>query len=922
MVGEERALVGRQPELEQLLRWLERARSECCAFLITGAAGVGKTTVWRRGSSAAAGEGFTVLAARPGESEAPLAYSGLADLLEGVEPERFDRLPMVQSRSLDVALLRREADEAGVDARAVATALLSVLRGLSEEAPVLVAVDDAQWLDASTASVLAYALRRLDRSAVGVLATVRTGDRSPATFADALAAGRRVETALPPLSVAALHSIIRGELGWAPPRPTLVKIATASDGNPFHALEIARELMRVESGAADGRLPAPAQSRELVRARLSRLPPATRTALLTAACLAAPTTALVGEDALAPAEEAGLVRIDRDGRIRFAHPLIASGVYELASAAGRRKAHRELARHLTDPEERARHLALGTGTPNEHAAAVVEEAAQRAHARGAPADAAELMGLALELTPGAHGEDRARRLVLAAGMLFHAGDLARARELLDEALAGPADARTRALALRLVGQLHARRSSFGEAVELLTAARAAAADDAALAAEIELDLAFHRSNIGDFATGEVHARAAVPLAEAAGSDGLLACALAVRTVITFLRGGGIAEADLAGALRLADPRRDIAIAVRPRFVEGFLMLCVGRLDESIATLEALRADTLEQGRESDVPLLWLYLVWATLWRGDVRRATALADDALETAALLDDRLADALTLSASALAHAYAGEDDRTRVDADAAIEHFERLGWWAGTIWPRWARSFLELSLGRPAAAHEALRPLTELLANVGPGDPAVAMFLPDDVEALIELGRLDEAEALLGPFRDASLRLGRGWAIAAAGRCDGLVHAGRGDLEAAVQTLEQALTDHERSPMPFERARTLLALGVVRRRRKERRLARLAFEEAVGLFEALGTPLWAARARAELARAGSRRAPEGLTATEERIARLAAEGLSNRAIAEQAFVSVKTVETNLKRAYRKLGISSRAQLARALDQGPPPNS
>jgi DNA-binding NarL/FixJ family response regulator len=370
------------------------------------------------------------------------------------------------------------------------------------------------------------------------------------------------------------------------------------------------------------------------------------------------------------------------------------------------------------------------------------------------------------------------------------------------------------------------------------------------------------------------------------------------------------------ALALADPLRETPITLRPRFVHGFLMLCTGRLDESLAALDSLRVDTLEQGRESDVPLLFLYLVWAALWRGEVHRAAALAEEALQTAFLLDDRVADGLTLSASALAHAFAGEAEHARRDSTEALQHFERLGWWGGTIWARWARGFLELSLGRPDATHEALHQLTDLLAAVGPGDPALAMFLPDEVEALVELGRAGEAEALLEPFEERSRALGRSWALGAAGRCRGILYASRGDLDGALRALEAGILQHDLSPMPFERARTLLALGQVRRRRKERRLARLALEEALSVFETVGTPLWADRARAELARVATRRAPDGLTATEERIARLAAEGLTNRAIAEQAFVSVKTVETNLKRAYRKLGISSRAQLARALDR------
>lgn len=910
-------MVGRQLELEQLTASLERMQNGLHACVLTGPAGMGKTTVWRCGLELARDTGFLVLSTRAGEAEARLSYAGLADLLGAVEPDRIDDLPTVQRRALEVAVMQREAGDAPVDARAVATGLLSVLRLLAEARPVLVAVDDAQWLDASTASALAYAIRRLEDHPTGVLVSIRVDDRRPPTFVDVLPRDRVLRLALPPLSLASIHPIVRRELDWVPPRPTLAKIVAASEGNPFHALEIARELLRLGTTSVAGPLPIPEESRALVRARLARLPRQTRDALLAAACLSSPTTALVDEEALAAAEEAGVVRIDHEGRIRFAHPLLASGVYELAPAARRRATHRELAHRAVDVEERARHLALGTAAPDPTVAAAVEEAARRAHGRGAPDAAAELMELALTLTPASAQAERAGRLVFASGVLFDTGDLAHAQTLLQQALDETADGQLRAHALRLLGQLHARRSSFAEAVELMLAAReATGAADRTLAAEIELDLAFFCSNVGDFPGGDGHARAAVELAEAAGDDGLLASALAVRTVTTFLCGRGLAESDLRRAMALADPLRETPVALRPRFVHGFLMLCAGRLDDALATLEALRAVTLERGRESDVPLLFLYMVWAAAWRGDMHRAVDLAEEALQTASLLDDRLADALALSASALARAHAGDAERVRLDSTEAIRHFEQLGWWGGAIWACWARAFVELSVGRPDAAHEAARPLTDMLATVGPGDPALAMFLPDDVEALLELGRTDEAEALLDPFERRARELERSWAVAAASRCRGLLNAGRGDLDGALHALEEAISHHELSPMPLERARTLLALGQVRRRRKERRLARLALEEALTAFETLGAPLWADRARTELARVATRRAPAELTATEERIARLAAEGLSNRMIAERAFVSVKTVEANLKRAYRKLGISSRAQLARALDR------
>jgi DNA-binding CsgD family transcriptional regulator len=184
------------------------------------------------------------------------------------------------------------------------------------------------------------------------------------------------------------------------------------------------------------------------------------------------------------------------------------------------------------------------------------------------------------------------------------------------------------------------------------------------------------------------------------------------------------------------------------------------------------------------------------------------------------------------------------------------------------------------------------------------------------VELGRIEDARSLLDLYEGRARSVDRPRALAASARCHGLLDAAGGDPDAALASLDEAFAQLQRVEMPIERARTLLALGRVQRRRRQKRLARLAFEQALATFEGAGAKLWAEQTRRELARVTTRRAPTGLTPTEERIARLAADGLSNREIAEHAFVARSTVEANLKRAYRKLGISSRAQLGRALDR------
>ena len=226
-----------------------------------------------------------------------------------------------------------------------------------------------------------------------------------------------------------------------------------------------------------------------------------------------------------------------------------------------------------------------------------------------------------------------------------------------------------------------------------------------------------------------------------------------------------------------------------------------------------------------------------------------------------------------------------------------------------------VELAAKQHADADAHLARALTLIEEVGFREPAIWRVEGDAVEAALAVGDLDRSEQLVRRFEQQAARSKIPWSIAVSARCRGLVIAAGGDLSAAALALEGALVAHEACPMPFERARTLHALGRVRRRLKQKRQARDAFEAALLLFDELGAGLWSERTREELGRVTTRKAPDALTATERQIAALAADGLTNRAIAERVFVSQKTVEANLARAYRKLGIQTRAQLSRALE-------
>ena len=908
------AAVGRDAELAEVDLFLAQMSAASCALALEGDAGIGKTTIWQEVVDRAAGAGMLVLACRPAAAEAKLSFSGLSDMLTGVGEPAFATLPELQRSALEVALLRAAPEGPPLDARVVATALLTLVRDLARHSPVLLALDDAQWLDGPTAGVVTFAVRRLDAEPVGVLCAARPRAAGLGLL-DSVERHRVRRVRLGPLGLGALGQVIADRLGRSLPRPVLARIAQASRGNPFYALEVAR-LVIDDTNGTDARLPVPDDVRTLAESRVSELPGATQRALLRAAVLAEPTTRAVNAGPLAPAEERGIVRIDEGGRIAFVHPLFAAAISASASAAQRRAAHRAAAEHVGDPEQRARHLAYSADRADRAVAAELDAAAELAASRGAPDAAAELIDLALERTPAPDAEQRAERLLRAAGLQLDAGGVARAGELLARLLDSATSDRVRAHGLRLRATLESRSHGFATAIATSREALVCAAGEPSLAAAIDLDAAFYLVGIGDVGGGLRHAEAAVGRAELPGGDrGVLADALAVASMVSFLNGDGLATERLDRALRLEDPDRRRLAFSSPRLIAGLLLLWTGRGREAVETLVALRAEHRERGVESDAPTSALYLAWAYLWLGETDRAAEIAASDTAAATLLGDPGLDALALSAAALVSAQRGDVEATRRQANSALARFAELGWWTATVFPRWALGFAELSAGDPAAAHAALAPLTEMLPSMGLADPIGLVFLPDEIEALVALGELERAQPLIELLRRLGMVHDRPWAIAAAARGRGILAAARGDLEEATAALEEALTAHDRVEMPFERGRTLLALGRTLRRRKQWSAARERLRQALDLFVQTGAPLWAQAARQEVGRAGERSGdPDELTATERRVAELAASGLSNQEVAERAFLTVKGVEANLTRAYRKLGIRSRGGLSGAL--------
>ena len=875
-------------------------------LVIEGPAGIGKTTVWHGAIAAALDRGARLLSTRAAETEARLAFGGLADLLGDIDAEVLDQLPAPQRKAVDVALLRAEPDESGVDPRAIAAGTTTILRRLAAERPLVVAIDDAQWLDSTTAEALMFAARRLAGASVGFLATVRT-PASPALvgLATNLPDVRVQRIALGPLGVTHLYHLFVARLGKELPRATIVRIAEVSGGNPFHALEIARQV--VDGGLPDpaAPLPVPASVLDVARDRVRRLPPSTRAALLRVAALNRPTTALVDPADLAPAEADGLVQVGFDGRISFSHPLFGAAVYCDATTCDRRVVHASLAGVVTDPEERARHEALASTGPDSAVAARLAKAGQRARIRGATAAAAELAELAVRLTPLEAAEDRLRREIEHADHLLAAGQPIRAQEVLEEAIewAEPGELREEArLSLGLVCRQTDKTRSIAHCELALVSATT---PELRARARATLGLLYETS---DVATATVHSAAAAAGFAELGDTGSWAVATLGHCWHELQLGHGADDATFEQALAAQLKRRPAGpwwSGLPPVWA-----MAHDDLEASRAGLVTALERARQAGTEGNLGLLQAVIAQIDAWRGEPEVADAGIDEAVELARLGGSpaTLADVL----------------RVRASIDAGRGRVERARETLGQAWAEQGHrvegrfvfateailGFIAHSLGEAEEADRQFTAATAALHLAGVRETPWYRFHGDHVEALLALGNVDRAAAIVDELTARAGTFPRPWTLAVGARARGLVLAAQGDLDGSMAAFDDAMAHHAGLDSPYELARTLLAKAAVHRRRTERRLAKEALEHALALFESSGTPLWAEKARADLSRIRFRAAPTGLTETEQQMAELAASGRTNREIAATMFVSPKTVEARLASVYGKLGIRSRAEL------------
>ena len=912
-------LIGRNDELRVVERFLDDSVAGLSALVIEGDAGIGKTALWRAALDAAAARDFRMLTTRPGEVDAKIALSALGDLLDEVAGEVLAALPQPQRHALAVALLIEEPHAEPTDERAVAVGVLGALRSLAGPGGLLIAVDDVQWLDPASAGALRFAARRLDAGHVRFLLTHRVDGRSrvPLDLDRALLPGRLRSLRLDPLSLGATQRLLDQHLETAFSRPVLLRLHELSGGNPFFALELGRALERGTIRLTPGeRLPAALDV--LVRDRLDALPSGTRRALAAAAAVSHPTTrllAVVAPGALEPAVAAQVVELDGES-IRFTHPLLAAAALASAAPSERRAIHRRLAESSDDLEERARHLAYSSEQPDSEVAGLLEDAAARAHARGAPAAAAEFAGQALELTPNADSADMPRRKLQAAEYFFAAGESRQARELLDGLIASLPAGSQRARALGRLARMSNYIASPEIAADLYLRALAEAADDVRLRAEAEEGLAWSLVLLRqDLATAEVHAGNAAELAEGAGDLSLLAEALTARAVARFYLGHGTPTELMKPALALEAHTEHRPGLRQPRWALGALLMLTDELDAARANLEAVRRKADDRAEESLLPLILSRLSYCEWLTGDWEAALRHATEAYEAALRTDQQTQRAIALSAVALTQAHLGRAEPARAAAQECLALSESANA-VGRTAALGALGFLELSLRNAAATYGHLEAIMARVVPAAIGEPGELRFAPDAIEALLALGRPDEAKRLTDRLEQQGQALRSPSARAAALRCRGLHAAVAGSSEDALAHFERALAAHEQVPIPFDRARTLFAYGAAQRRAKRRRDARTSLEAALDSFERLGARLWAEQARAELARIGGRAPAAGeLTPTERLVAEYVADGLQTKQVARALFVSPKTIEGHLSNIYAKLGVHSRTELANRLN-------
>lgn len=897
-------VIGREAELAALRAFLADEEAARSVFVLTGEPGIGKTTLWEACVDLARLQGFRVMSARPSEAESRLSFAAITDLLDGIEEDVLAAIPAPQIRALEVALLRKEPSGRAPEPRATATGFLHVLRALAARDRVLIAVDDAPWLDRSSSDVLCFAARRLRGRAPRFLLARRPGEPPPLEQAFPQQAVDRL--AVRPLSLGGTRVLLAQRLGLSVSRRVLRRIVETGQGNPLLTLELGRTIQERGVPQIGSELPLPQFAEDLFGARLAAASRPVRRLLLAIALsgdLARSELASISAPkAIDDAVDDGLLAVEGE-RARASHPLFAAAAKAGSTSRERRGLHAELARVLGNEARRLHHRALATESPDVELAASLTNAAQDAAARGRPEEAVELVEDALRLTPTGD-PSRADRLFALAHHLDRAGEIPRLRDLLMKMLSEvpPGVAR---------GEVHLlladAADSFAQSDAHLGRALEESEDDSALRAAVlarrSLDFTTGRAERLDDAEAWLdEARRAVR-----GSESHVEQFVDYATGWTrLLRGRPIDD------LRARD--ESSAIFESLDRVAALRLTFRGQVDESRRILHRLSSAADERGETWSHFVLRCQLCELELRAGNAEVAAKILEEWEVYSE--EDVIPQQMRARYEAHLAALRGVPNQVEPWVLEAIARSAASGVRWDALEAVRARGIAALLAGEPDRAVESLGAVWDHTQSEGVGDPGAFPVAPDFVEALVDVGDAAQARTVTERLRVLAERQEHPWGLASVARCDVLVRFTSKREESSGLIMDEAVDAYEELGLRFDAGRSLLAVGRWRRRSKKWGAAREALQRADVLFDELGCGGWAAAARSELERVAARRPrPTGeLTPSERRVAQLAAEGLGNKEIARKLFITVHTVEAHLSHAYAKLGIRSRSQLAESL--------
>jgi DNA-binding CsgD family transcriptional regulator len=904
-------LLGRDAERARIGALLEAARaSRSGALVVRGEPGIGKTALLEDAREQSTD--MQVLAARGVETESDLPFAGLHQLTRSAL-HLVERLPPPQADGLRGAL--GLADTGRGDRFLISVACLTLLSELAEGGPVLCLVDDAHWLDAPSSDALLFVARRLGAEGIAMLFASRETDdvhfEAPGVPA--------VE--LGPLDALSAAELVSRHAGDAIAPPVQHVLVEQSGGNALALVELPVGLSRAQLAGEEPlpqTLPLTRDVERLFLERVGRLPAPTQRLLLVVAAddsgtlstiMRAAARLGVPQNALAPAEQAGIVSV-RGTSLELRHPLVRSAVYQRAASAERRAVHRALAEALDaelEQDQRAWHLAAAAPGPDSQVADKLAAAAERASHRSGHAAAASAYERAARLS--IDDESKGTRLVAAATAAWDAGQPSRALALLEEASPVAADPRTRAQLEHVRGVVQFRCGGLLEAFDTLVGGIGIAASvDVRKALEMLFDAAHAAATAGDYdRVAEAGRRAAaLPSTQDEVDEVLVELLIGIGSLQR-----GESTHDLSRVLdaiargdEFDEPRWLIWASGGAQFVGDsalaaeFLRRAVsnarasGKRERLASALMSFVLDGLVQGRHSVL--------------GEASEGLTLTREAgLENLTTL--------FLATHAWFAAVRGRREECRTYAAEASERARASGAGLGAALSDWALSISDLTIGQPAEAAARLDAMRA--APAGAGHPYIRLLsVPDLVEACARTGERQRAETAIAALEGFAEPEGPVWARALAARCRALLARG----ENAEAEFERALLLHAEADRAFDRARTALVYGEFLRRERRRIDARAQLRAALEVFEQLGAAAWAHRARVELRASGEsarKRDPstvDELTPQELQIARFVAEGLSNKEVAAQLFLSPRTIEYHLRHVFTKLGITSRTQLAR----------